>query len=137
MNKVILIGTMGSDPETRNLQNGTAVCNFSIATSERWKDKEGNKQEKTEWHRLVFFGRLAEICSEYTGKGDKIMVEGKLQTREWEDKDGNKKYTTEVNVSGMEILHRKDRDQQPPQDKPKKPPNNSKPGQSTGEDVPF
>jgi len=97
INKVILIGTCGQDPEVRYTGNGGAVANVSLATSEQWKDSSGNKQEKTEWHKVVFFGKIAEIVGEYVRKGSQIYIEGKLQTREWE-KDGVKRYTTEVVV---------------------------------------
>lgn len=97
VNKVILIGTCGQDPETRYLPNGNAVTNLSLATSEQWKDKSGQKQEKTEWHRVVLFGKVAEIAGQYLNKGSQVYIEGKLQTREWE-KDGVKRYSTEVVV---------------------------------------
>lgn len=98
INKVILIGNAGGDPETRYLPNGTAVTNLTLATSDTWKDKQtGQKQERTEWHRLAFFGRIAEIAGQYVRKGSKLYIEGRLQTREWE-KDGIKRYTTEVVV---------------------------------------
>lgn len=101
VNKVILIGNVGGDPETRYLPNGSAVTNITLATSETWKDKQtGQQQEKTEWHRVVFFGKLAEIAGEYLGKGGQCYIEGKLQTREWE-KDGVKRYTTEIVVDSM------------------------------------
>ena len=102
VNKVILVGTCGGDPELRDLPNGNKVCNFTIATNEQWKDKQtGEKKEKAEWHRIVVFGRLAEIAGEYVRKGSQVYIEGKLQTREWE-KDGVKRYTTEilVDISG-------------------------------------
>ena len=105
INKVILIGRLGRDPEIRYTPNGDAVANFSIATSENWKDKNtGEKKEKTEWHRLVAFRRLAEIIGEYLTKGSQIYIEGKLQTREWDDKEGNKRYTTEIVVNQMQML---------------------------------
>lgn len=98
VNKVILIGSLGGDPDVRYMPNGNAVANVSLATSEVWKDKQtGQTNEKTEWHRVVFFGRIAEVVGEYAKKGSKLYVEGKLQTREWE-KDGSKRYTTEVVV---------------------------------------
>ena len=98
INKVILIGNLGNDPDVKYLPNGNAVANITIATSDSWKDKTtGQKQEKTEWHRVVFFGKLAEIVGEYLRKGSKIYIEGRLQTREWE-KDGVKRYTTEIVV---------------------------------------
>jgi single-strand DNA-binding protein len=96
VNKVILIGNLGRDPETRYMPDGGAITNISVATTDTWKDKQGEKQEKTEWHRVAFFGRLAEIAGEYLKKGSQVYVEGRLQTRKWQDKDGNDKYSTEV-----------------------------------------
>ena len=105
INKVILVGNLGRDPEVRYAASGAAVANVTIATSESWKDKNsGEKQERTEWHRIVFFGRLAEIASEYLKKGSQIYVEGRLQTRKWQDKDGNDRYTTEVVANEMQML---------------------------------
>lgn len=105
VNKVILIGNMGKDPEIRYMPSGSAAANCSIATSESWRDKTtGEMQEKTEWHNLVFFGRLAEIVGEYCKKGSKIYVEGRLQTRKWQDKSGNDRYTTEVVANEMQML---------------------------------
>jgi single-strand DNA-binding protein len=105
VNKVILIGNLGKDPEVRYLNNGTAVASFSIATSEKWTDKTtGNKESKTEWHRVVIFGKLAEIAGEYLFKGKQVYIEGKLQTRDWEDKDENKRQTTEIVAHQMTML---------------------------------
>lgn len=105
INKVILIGNLGQDPEIRYTASGAAVANVNIATSEQWKDKDtGDMQERTEWHRLVFFGRLAEIVGEYLKKGSQVYVEGRLQTRKWQDRDGNDKYTTEIVVNEMQML---------------------------------
>lgn len=105
VNKVILIGNLGRDPEVRYSPNGQAVANVTLATSESWKDKNtGEKQERTEWHRVVFFGRLAEIAGEYLKKGAQIYVEGRLQTRKWQDKDGNDRYTTEIVATDMQML---------------------------------
>ena len=108
INKVILVGRLGRDPEVRYAKDGTAVANFSMATSEEWKDKDtGEKQERTEWHRIVAWRRLGEICGEYLNKGSQVYIEGRLQTREWEDKDGNKRYITEVVAQNMQMLDRK------------------------------
>lgn len=96
LNKVQLIGHLGKDPETRFSSNGDPICNFSVATSESWKDKSGERQEKTEWHRIVAFGKLAEICGEYLKKGAQVYVEGKLQTRKWTDKNEIERYSTEI-----------------------------------------
>jgi len=104
VNKVILVGRLGKDPETRYMTNGEAVTNFSIATSENWKDKSGEKQEKTEWHNCVAYRKLAEIIAEYVRKGSQIYVEGKLQTRKWQTKEGQDRYTTEIIVNEMQML---------------------------------
>ncbi len=104
VNKFILIGNLGRDPETRYMPDGGAVTNVSIATTETWKDKNGEKQEKTEWHRVAFFGKLAEIAGEYLKKGSQVYVEGRLQTRKWQDKDGQDKYTTEIVADRMQML---------------------------------
>jgi single-strand DNA-binding protein len=104
INKVILIGRLGTKPELKYSQSGDGVCNFEMATSESWKDKEGNKQEKTEWHKIVVWGKLAEICTEYLDKGSLIYIEGKLQTRSWEDKEGAKHYITEIIGKEMKML---------------------------------
>ncbi|HCI51732.1 MAG TPA: single-stranded DNA-binding protein [Gallionella sp.] len=104
VNKVILIGRLGKDPETRYMPNGEAVTNATLATSENWKDKSGVKQEKTEWHNLTFYRRLAEVAGEYLKKGSMIYVEGKLQTRKWQDKEGKDRYTTEILVNEMTML---------------------------------
>lgn len=105
INKVILVGNLGNDPETRYMPNGNAVTNVSLATSESWKDKQsGQMQERTEWHRVVFFNRLAEIAGEYLKKGSKVYVEGSLRTRKWQDQNGNDRYTTEIVASEMQML---------------------------------
>lgn len=105
INKVILIGNVGRDPETRYSPNGGAICNLSIATTRNWKDKaSGEKREETEWHRVVFYDRLAEIVGEYVKKGRPIYVEGRLKTRKWQDKDGVEKYTTEIIAEEMQLL---------------------------------
>jgi single-strand DNA-binding protein len=106
VNKVILIGNLGKDPELRYTPGGAAVVNFSIATNEKWKDKEGNPQERTEWHNIVLWGRLAEIANDYLRKGSPVYIEGRLQTRNWEDRDGNKRYTTEIVGMQMQMLGR-------------------------------
>ncbi len=104
VNKVILVGRLGKDPETRYMTNGEAVTNVSLATSENYKDKSGEKQERTEWHNLVFYRRLAEIAGEYLKKGAQIYVEGRIQTRKWQDKEGKDRYTTEIIVNEMKML---------------------------------
>ena len=104
VNKVILVGNLGRDPETRYMPDGGAVTNFSIATTDSWKDKAGEKQEKTEWHRISTFQRLAEIAGEYLKKGSQVYIEGRLQTRKWTDKDGVEKFTTEIIADKMQML---------------------------------
>ena len=104
VNKVILVGNLGRDPETRYMPDGAAITNFSIATTEQWKDKAGEKQEKTEWHRISTFQRLAEIAGEYLKKGSQVYIEGRLQTRKWTDKDGVEKFTTEIIADKMQML---------------------------------
>jgi len=104
VNKVILVGNLGRDPETRYTTGGEAVTNVSIATTDSWKDKAGEKQERTEWHRVAFFGKLAEIAGEYLKKGSQVYVEGRLQTRKWQDKEGQEKYTTEIIADRMQML---------------------------------
>jgi len=133
VNKVILIGNLGADPEMRYAQNGTAVANFRLATTEVWK-KEGTKEEKTEWHRVVAFARLGEICGEYLSKGSRVYIEGRLQTRKWDDRDGNTRYTTEIVAREMKMLSSRgssgaggDRFEEPPVPEPP----------VMGEDVPF
>ena len=104
INKVILIGNLGQNPEIRYSPNGQAICTLSIATNEAWTDKNGQKQEKTEWHRVVVFGKLAELCSQYLQKGRQAYIEGKLQTRSWQDKDNQTRYTTEVVAQSVQFL---------------------------------
>jgi single-strand DNA-binding protein len=106
VNKVILVGNLGSDPTLRYTSGGTAVCNFNIATSEKFTNKDGEKETRTEWHRVVTWARLAEICNEYLKKGKQVYIEGRLQTRSWEDPNGVKKYTTEVVANNMVMLGR-------------------------------
>jgi len=106
VNKVILLGRLGQDPELKHTPSGNAVCNFSLATTESWNDKSsGQKQEKTEWHKVVVWGKLAEMSSQYLSKGSQAFVEGSLQTRSWDDKDGNKRYTTEINAKNVQFLN--------------------------------
>jgi single-strand DNA-binding protein len=104
VNKVILIGNLGKDPETRYLPSGDAVTNITVATTDTWKDKSGEKQEHTEWHRVAFFGRLAEIAGEYLKKGSPVYVEGRIRTRKWQDKEGQDKYSTEIVADRMQLL---------------------------------
>jgi single-strand DNA-binding protein len=105
VNKVILVGNLGKDPETRYMPSGSAVTNLTLATSESWKDKQtGEQQDRTEWHKIAMFGRLAEIAAEYLRKGSQIYVEGKLRTRKWQDKEGKDRYTTEIVADEMQML---------------------------------
>ena len=108
VNKVILMGNLGRDPEVRFMPNGDAVCNFSIATTDSWKDKAGERQEKTEWHNIVMYRRLAEIAVEYLKKGRPVYLEGRLQTRKWQTKEGQDRYTTEVIADSMQMLGGRD-----------------------------
>lgn len=108
VNKVILVGNLGRDPEVRYTPNGSAVCNLGLATTRNWKSKEGERQEETEWHRVVLFDRLAEIAGEYLKKGRSVYIEGRLRTRKWTDKDGVEKYTTEIYAEQMQLLGGRD-----------------------------
>ena len=125
LNKVQIIGHLGADPETRYMPNGKAVTNIRVATSETWKDRDtGDKKEKTEWHSIVFFDKLAEIAGEYLRKGSQVYVEGKLQTRKWQDKEGKDRYTTEIIAQQMQMLGGKPQGDRPvrQQEKPSAPP---------------
>ena len=105
VNKVILVGNLGNDPDTRYMPSGSAVTNLSVATNESWKDKEtGEQKDRTEWHKVAMFGRLAEIAAEYLRKGSQVYIEGKLRTRKWQDKDGNDRWTTEIIADEMQML---------------------------------
>ena len=108
LNKAILIGNLGKDPEVRYTPSGLGVANFNIATSETWTNKEGEKETRTEWHRIVAFGKLAEICGEYLSKGKQVYIEGRIQTRDWEDQNGVKRYTTEIVANQMLMLGSRD-----------------------------
>jgi single-strand DNA-binding protein len=133
VNKVILLGNLGNDPELKSMPNGGAVANVSIATSESWNDKNtGQKQEKTEWHRVVFFGKQAEIVGQYLKKGSKVFIEGKLQTRSWEQ-DGSKRYATEIVASQMQMLDGKSEQAAPQQQYAPQ----QAPAPSFPDDIPF
>jgi single-strand DNA-binding protein len=143
VNKVILIGNLGSDPELRYTQSGTAVATLSVATSRRWKDKDGNQQDETEWHRVIVWAQSAEYCSTYLSKGSKVYVEGRLQTRKWQDQSGNDKYTTEIIANTIQNLSPRGTEggagggsQEPPLPEP---PRGDWGGSNTGtgDDVPF
>ncbi len=136
INKVMLIGNLGSDPEVRYTQGGAAVANFNIATNEKWTNKQGEPQERTEWHKIVVWGRVAENCGKYLSKGRSVYVEGSIQTRDWEDKDGNKRYTTEINARTVQFLSGGSgagMDQAPPQRGPSNPPAQSNSGGGGGQ----
>ena len=142
VNKVILIGNLGADPEVRFTPGGQAVANFRIATSESWTDKNGQKQERTEWHRIVVWGKLAELCGEYLKKGRQCFLEGRLQTREWQDKEGQKHYTTEVVASGVTFLGAPSgnggrRNEPPAGDFGPPPPGHDNPPAPGDDDIPF
>lgn len=150
VNKVIIVGNLGKDPETRYAPSGDAVTNIVVATTETWKDKaSGEKREATEWHRVVFFGKLAEIAGQYLKKGSQVYLEGKLKTRKWQDKDGQDRYTTEINADEMKMLGSKGEGQQQegqrPQQTQQRPPANTQrqpQGQAGGfsdfdSDIPF
>ncbi len=144
INKVILIGNLGNDPDIRYTAGGAAVANISLATAESWKDKDtGEKQERTEWHRVVFFGRLAEIVGEYLRKGSQIYVEGRLQTRKWQDKEGKDRYTTEIVANEMQMLGSRSSgagsfDQTPPEtSSTPQPSSNQKANDDFDDDIPF
>lgn len=131
VNKVILIGNLGADPEIRYTQNGVPVASFSVATTEKWKGQDGQVQEHTEWHKIIAWQRLAEICEEYLTKGSRVYIEGKLQTRKWKDQSGNDRYTTEIVAREMKMLgggH---------QDAPSAPQGEEPPVPPFNEDVPF
>ncbi len=136
VNKVILVGGLGKDPEIKFMPNGDAVCNFSIATTESWKDKTGAKQEKTEWHNIVMYRKLAEIAGEYLKKGSQVFIEGKLQTRKWQTKEGQDRYTTEIIADSMQMLNSRNSGQSNSQQE-----NNDKQGieamEQMEDDIPF
>ena len=139
VNKVILVGTLGQDPEVNHTQGGAPIANISMATSESWKDKNtGQMQEKTEWHRVVFFNRLAEIAGEYLKKGSKVYIEGSLQTRKWQDKQGQDRYTTEIKAREMQMLDSRasNNNQEPQQQENRPPPRQQAPQQSYGHQQP-
>jgi single-strand DNA-binding protein len=141
VNKVILIGNLGADPEMRYTQSGTAVATLRLATNRKWKDKDGNQQDETEWHRVIVWAQSAEYCSNYLSKGSKIYVEGRLQTRKWQDQNGNDKYTTEIIANTVQNLTPRAGEagsggyEEPPL--PPEPFGGPGGGSGTGEDVPF
>ncbi len=137
MNKVVLVGNLGNDPQLRYTQNETAVANLSLATSERWKNKSGEQQDNTEWHRIVLFGNKAEFAKEYLRKGTLIAVDGKLRTRKWEDKDGNNRYTTEVVARQITILSNKNADNKSKEEDDIPFDEKRKEGEDGGDEIPF
>jgi len=144
VNKAILIGRLGKDPELKYTQSGDPVANFSIATDESWKDRDGEKQQRTEWHNIVAWKKLAEICGQYLKKGQQVYIEGKIQTRKWEDKDGNTRYSTEVVANNLVMLGSKPDSESQPQrssSKSEKSRSSRQPGDDdleiTDDDIPF
>ncbi|MFL0802421.1 MAG: single-stranded DNA-binding protein [Agarilytica sp.] len=138
INKVIIVGNCGQAPETRFSHGGAAITTISVATSESWKDKQSGQQvDRTEWHRVVFFNRLAEIAGEYLRKGSKVYIEGKLQTRKWQDKEGKDRYTTEIIANEMQMLESLPPKNEEPQDPPPKLSPPSSGGDSFDDDIPF
>ena len=136
VNKVILIGRLGADPELKYMPSGDPVANFNLATNESYRDKEGNLQEKTEWHRIVAFRRLAEICGEYLKKGRQVYIEGRIQSRTWEDKNGVKRSTTEIVANAMQMLGKKEEIEEGMTDKPSQDEDSQK-LESEDNDLPF
>lgn len=142
VNKAIILGSLGQDPEVRYTGSGVAVTTISIATNEQWKDKNtGETQERTEWHRVVFYSRLAEIVGEYLRKGSQVYIEGRIQTRKWQDKEGNDRYTTEIVANEMQMLGSKSSGNAPPSadhkpDEPDKP-SNTQDADDFDDDIPF
>jgi single-strand DNA-binding protein len=143
VNKVILVGRLGKDPEVRYASSGVAVCNFTMATNRTYKDKQGERKDETEWHRVVAFARTAEICGEYLKKGSQIYIEGRMQTRKWQDKDGNDRWTTEVVTDTMRMLDSRSGDaggaqrDSSPQASSNNDPYQPLPGDIPDSDVPF
>ena len=134
LNKVILIGNLGQDPEARFTPQGTAVCNLSVATNESWKDQNGEMQDRTEWHRVVMYGRMAETATEYMKKGQMVYVEGRLNTREWEDQNQIKRRTTEIRCDNFTMLGKRSDPSSPPSANPD---SSMKPDSGEDDDLPF
>jgi len=133
LNKVMLIGHLGGDPEVRYTNSGAQVTNFTMATNEVWTDANGSKQERTEWHRIVVFGKLAEICGKYLNKGKLVYIGGRIQTRQWEDRDGNKRYTTEIVAQEMKMIGGQPQTDRSYESQPPGPPD----AFSQDDDIPF
>lgn len=137
LNKAMIIGRLGSNPEVKTISTGNTVANFSIATSENWL-KDGEKQERTEWHRIVVWGKMADICGKYLSKGSSVYVEGRIQTRAWEDKDGQKRYTTEINAQRVQFLDtKKSQNTMASDDDNFTPAVSAEPQFNAGEEIPF
>mgnify|MGYP002065115475 CR=1 FL=1 len=134
VNKVIILGNLGADPELRYTNSGTAVANFRVATNDRWTDKNGESQERTEWHNIVAWRGLAEICGKYLGKGRQVYIEGKIQTRKYQDRDGNDRYVTEIVASDMQMIGHKDDSTEQRQQAQRQGNNNY---QNQEDDIPF
>lgn len=138
VNKAIIIGNLGKDPEVKYQTSGDAICNLTIATSESWKDKAtGEKKEATEWHRVSFFGKLAEICGQYLKKGSQVYIDGSIRTRKWTDKEGQERYTTEIRGDEMKMLGGRSDGQQPPQQAPQRNAQAAPPSNPLDDDIPF
>jgi len=136
VNKAIIVGTLGQDPEVKYSSSGAAICNISVATNESWKDKSGEKQERTEWHRISMFGKLAEIAAQYLKKGSQAYFEGRIQTRKWQDQSGNDRYSTEVVANEMQMLGGRSESQAPTQ--PREQPQAASGAAGDGfDDIPF
>lgn len=136
VNKAIIVGNLGKDPEVRFTPSGQAVANFTVATNDSWTDKQGQKQERVEWHRIVVWGKLAELCGEYLTKGRQCYVEGRIQTREWTDKEGKKNYTTEIVANSVQFLGGRPQGQQPQRQQQQE--DQLPPGEAPADvDVPF
>jgi len=137
VNKVILIGNLGGDPEVRYTPSGTAVANFTLATTEKWTNKDGEKQSHTEWHRIVAWRRLGEICGEYLSKGKQVYIEGRIRTNEWEDQEGNKRKTTEIDALNMQMLGSKAPSESRVKDESPGPESATASSGPTEDDIPF
>lgn len=137
INKVILVGNLGNDPDIRHTQTGTTIANLSVATSESWKDQQGQKQERTEWHRVVIYGRSAEIARDYLRKGSKLYLEGRLNTRKWQDKQGTDHYTTEVICREFQVLDSAPGDRQPSAPRPAPQASTPGPGPGPVDEIPY
>ncbi len=138
LNRVMLIGNLGADPESRAFPDGTAVCNIRLATTDKWRDREtGDMKEATEWHRVVLYRRLAEIADQYLQKGSHIYVEGRLRTRKWTDKNGAERYTTEIEADEMKMLGKKSDQEAVPSDLPRQMPSSTLPKYVVDDTIPF